>query len=88
MRAKVSTNRASNDVHGAALAIAVLNFMQPDLIRSDRKYDRMVDKIFGDYLPLSADHTEEDMVFWEARRLKEVLSGSDVLIHALAGQRT
>jgi hypothetical protein len=100
MRAKASTSRASNDVHGAALAIAVLNFMRPnfrtpvipasghlDLTRKDG-YDQTVDKILGDYFPVAADQMEENAVFWEAHRLKGVLASSGALIRALARQRT
>ena len=89
-----------NDVHGAALAIAVLNFMRPDLrtpviptsghLDLTRKdgYDQTVDMIFGDYCPVAADHLEETAVFWEARRLYDTLSSSGALNRALAKQRT
>jgi hypothetical protein len=79
----------SNDVHGAALAIAVLNFMRPNLIRKDGlKYDQTVNKILGDYFPRGSGHMEESAVFGEARRLRGILSRSGALIRALSKQRT
>jgi hypothetical protein len=87
---------SKNDVHGAALAIAVLNFVRPDLrsfvipksghVDLTRKdgYDETVRRILEDYCLA----TDSIAVFSEARRLHDVLLSSDSLIRALAKQRT
>jgi hypothetical protein len=91
---------AKNNEHGAALAIAVLNFVRPyfldealaiskvsghcDLTREDG-YEQTVDRIIADYCPNAPDHIGIS-ISSEVRRLSDILSSSNALRRALAAK--
>jgi len=89
-----------NDMHGAALAIVILNFVRPhfqdeasaiakvsghwDLTREDG-YERTVDRIIADYCPLGAP--DSIAISREACRLRDLLQSSAELMRALDNER-
>jgi hypothetical protein len=103
MTAATATKRkrssAKNDEHGAALAIAVCNFVRPDfmarsyaipasghvdLTREDG-YDQTAERIIADYCPLGTP--DDAAIGREACRLRDILQSSDELMRALDNER-
>jgi hypothetical protein len=105
MTAATATKRkrssSKNDVEGAALAIAVLNFMRPDFmarsyaipasghldLTRDDGYEQTVDRIIQDYCPQATDSIAIS-ISSEVRRFMDILRSSGELTRALGLQRT